>query len=415
MNLGSDWPDATAVHSALAPASTLLAERRALYRMAHDLFSTGTTGLTDEQVDNPLLRYRIGEALAGRIPFGASRHDDLDGITTELVAGTTRLNLVGGADANERLALAMRVIHAQSGAPGPPARLLTEADDDFPEARAIAEAGLRKACDVSPRLIGDLLPHTSLLAILDPATSGGLVSASSRLFPGLILIDRPSCPYDVAEALVHEGSHQKFFDLAITHDFLGADLSNDRIFHPSWSGASWPVEQVIAAFHAYACMAQFAEDVVARGETDELGPTSLLTSAREREAEIGRWLLVEAEDALEVDARWFLRSFLRADTDFPRAAETSELDGRYELAPSLLRVARMAASGRALLARAGELQDDPPRLLWLEREAAEIVDALTGAPQRFIGLPNGRARALAGLLESSLVRRVPETRSQQSG
>ena len=406
MNRRSDWPDATAVHNALAPTSTLLAERRALYRMAHELLSREAPDLSDEQVDNPLFRYRIGEALAGRIPFGASPHDDLAGITTKLTAG---LNLVSGADANDRLAPAMRVIHAQSGAPGSPPRLLTEADEDFPEARAIAAAGLRKAHDVSRRLVGDLLPHTSLLAILDPVTSGGLVSASSRLFPGLVLIDRPSCPYDVAEALVHECAHQKFFDLAITRDFLGADLSNDRIFHPSWSCARWPVEQVIAAFHAYACLAQFGEDVAARGETAELGPASLLMSARERETEIGTWLL-GAEDALRAEARWFLRSFLRAHPDSAGPGEIVPLDGRYELAPSLLRVARMAASGRALLAHAGEQQDAPPRLVWLEREAADIVDLLKIAPQRFEALGADRARALARLVESSLVRRVSETR-----
>ncbi|HVW40325.1 MAG TPA: HEXXH motif-containing putative peptide modification protein [Amycolatopsis sp.] len=410
MNRRSDWPDATAVHNALAPTSTLIAERRALYQMAHDLFSRTAAALSDEQLDNPLFRYRIGEALAGRIPFGASPHDDLAGVATGLAAGPARLNLVSGADANHRLADAMRVIHAQTGAAGAPPRVLTAADADFPAARAIAAAGLRTALDVSPRLVGDLLPHMSLLAILDPATSGGLVSASSRLFPGLILIDRPSCPYDVAEALVHEGAHQKFFDLAITHDFLGADLTHDRMFHPSWSGASWPVEQVIAAFHAYACLAQFGEDVAARGDTAELGPTSLLTIAREREAEIGRWLL-RSEDALEVDARWFLRSFLRVHTDSPPPAEISQLDGRYELVPSLLRVARMAASGRALLAHAGERHDAPPRLVWLERDAADIVDALKISPQRFEALGADRARALVRLVESSLVRRVSETPS----
>jgi hypothetical protein len=67
-----------------------------------------------------------------------------------------------------------------------------------------------------------------LLVILDPATSGGLISASSRFFPGLILIDRPENPFNVAEALIHEGAPQKFFDLVITHDFLGADIAEDR-------------------------------------------------------------------------------------------------------------------------------------------------------------------------------------------
>jgi len=409
MNLSSDWPDATAVHSALAPTSTLLAERRALYHLAFEIFTEQSQELPEERLDNPLFRYRIGEALAGRTAFDATPPDDLAGVTTDLITGRTRLRLVSRADANERFAHAMRVIHAQSGGPGEPPRLLTEADGEtFARARAVAEAGLRKAYEVSPRLAEDLLPHSSMLAILDPATSGGLVSGSSRLFPGLILIDQPSCPYDVAEALVHEGAHQKFFDLAITHDFLGADLSKDRIFHPSWSGASWPVEQVIAAFHAYACMAQFAEDVIARGETAELGHTSLLLSAREREAEIGRWLL-GAEDALEGDARWFLRTFLREDTDSPRPGRTelSDLDARYALAP-LVRVARMAAGERVLLARLDET-GEPPQLHWLRGQAVEIVEQLRASPRSLKDLGADHAVALAGLLESSLVLPVSET------
>ncbi|NKQ53537.1 HEXXH motif domain-containing protein [Amycolatopsis sp. K13G38] len=408
MNLRSDWPDATAVHAALAPTSTLLAERRTLYHLAFEIFTEQSQERRAERLDNPLFRYRIGEALAGRTLFAATPPDDLVGMTTELTAGDAGLRLVSSADANDRFAHAMRVIHAQSGGPGAPPRLLTEADGEaFARARGMAEAGLRKAYEVSPRLAEDLLPHTSLLAILDPATSGGLVSASSRLFPGLILIDQPSCAYDVAEALVHEGAHQKFFDLAITHDFLGADLSKDRIFHPSWSGASWPVEQVIAAFHAYACMAQFGEEVLARGEAGQLGPTSLLLSAREREAEIGEWLL-GAEDALERDARWFLRTFLREETDSPRPerAELSDLEARYALAP-LVRVAQMAAGERVLLARLDE-GGQPPQLHWLRGQAVEIVEQLSAAPRSLKDLGADHADALARLLESSLVLPVSE-------
>ncbi|KAA9166898.1 HEXXH motif domain-containing protein [Amycolatopsis acidicola] len=406
MSLRSDWPDATTVHAALAPASALLAERRTLYQLAVEVLAPGRPRLSAEELDNPLFRFQVGEALAGRASFDPGAEFGLTDVTTELGSGQARLKLVSGAAASERFAAGMKVIHAQGGQPGPPPRLLTEeAGKPFHDSLRIAEAGLAKAREISPALAEDLLPHTDLLAVLDPSTSGGLVSASSRLFPGLILIDRPECPYDVAEALIHEGAHQKFFDLAITHDFLGADIARDRIFHPSWSGAKWPVEQVIAAFHAYACLAQFAEDVARSGETSELGANSLLRTARERETEIGRWLL-DAEDALEIDARWLLRTFLREDTESirPKASADMAPNGRYVLNP-LVKMARMAGTGRVLLAQPG----NPPSLHWIDGEAVDVVDRLEAHPLSPAELDPGLASVLAGLVDSALVCRVPES------
>jgi hypothetical protein len=264
----------------------------------------------------------------------------------------------------------------------------------------VVDAGLARFQAVSPGLARDLLPHTALLVVLDPATSNGLVSASSRLFPGLILIDRPSCPYDVAEALVHEGAHQKFFDLAITREFLSAEV-DDRVFAPSWSSARWPLEQVVAAFHAYALLAQFAEDVTSSGEIDQLGRNSLLPYARARETEIGQWLL-GAEESLECDARWLLRTLLREDNGAVREPESknSVPDGRYALKP-FVRMARMA-TGRVLLASPGH----PPQLLWLNDNAAEVVDQLGREPLSMSALGPEKARILSGLVDSALVHRI---------
>lgn len=401
MTLRSDWPDATDVHASFASTRALLAERRALYQFAAALYAP-TARVTIDDLDNPVFRFRVGEALAGREPFDTAIDDSLGDLLTELPAGSARLALVSGAGAGERLARAMRLIHAQSGGAGEPPRLLTEADgESFREAAAVVEAGIAKVREVSPRLADDVLPHSRLLAVLDPATSNGLVSASSRLFPGLILIDKPGGEYDVAEALIHECAHQKFFDLAITRDFLGADVSGDDFFHPSWSSARWPVEQVIAAFHAYACLAQFAEDVTERGEAHLLGDNSLLCSARERELEIGCWML-NAESSLRHDARFFLRTFLGEPTTAAAPPENSApcVDGEYELDPQV-RSACMVDTRRVLLAGPG----NPPSLLWLDREAAQLLDRLavsSGATAS--DLEADEAVALANLVNYSLVR-----------
>ncbi|GHE99462.1 hypothetical protein GCM10017786_35760 [Amycolatopsis deserti] len=391
------------MHAALAPAHAVIEERRALYRMGLELLSPGHEPVPVAQLDNPLFRFRIGEALAGRLPF-TDADDDLGPITTELSAGPVSIRVATGAGANDVMADAMRVIQTQSLPGRRPPRLLTGDD----EALATVEAGLRKVREVSPALADDLLAHVGLLVILDPATSGGLISASSRLFPGLILIDRPSSAYDVAEAIIHEGAHVKLFDFAITRSFLGADVAEGRVFRPSWSSAVWPVEQVVAAFHAYTCLAQFAEDVERRGETPELGPNSLLSRARERATEIGRWLLGE-EDALEFDAKWLLRTLMCDGTGpEPLSSVTRPVPpGHYALDP-LLRLARMESTGRVLAGRPG----NPPELHWLDGEAADLAVEIGQAPagKSLPEIGAERAAVLAALVEATLVRATPRGR-----
>ncbi|NIH86052.1 aKG-HExxH-type peptide beta-hydroxylase [Amycolatopsis granulosa] len=393
------WPDATAVHAALAPAGAVIEERRALYRLGLELLAPGHEPVPVTQLDNPLFRFRIGEALAGRMPFDPRIDDDLGARTTELPAGPFTIRVVTGTD--DRLAGAMRVIQTQSLPGRRPPQPLTGDD----EALATVAAGLRKVREVSPALADDLLAHVGLLVVLDPATSGGLISASSRLFPGLILIDRPSSAYAVAEAVVHEGAHVKLFDLAITRNFLGADVAAGREFRPSWSVAVWPVEQVMAAFHAYTCLAQFADDVARRGEMGELGPDSLLTRARERATEIGRWLLGE-QDALESDARWLLHTLLGdgGEPEPPSPVTRSICDGHYTLDP-MVRLARIESTGRVLAGRPGT----PPELHWLDGEAAELVVELSRAPagRSLSEIGAGRAAVLGALAEATLVRATP--------
>ena len=108
-----------------------------------------------------------------------------------------------------------------------------------------------------------------------------------REFPGLILLPEPRCPSEVAEALVHEGAHQRFFDLALTRRVLG-DGSPTR-FTPPWAPAGrapWPFEQCVAAFHAYCCLA-FAG---ALGGHPAPHTGSLLPVAAHRASVLGEWL-----------------------------------------------------------------------------------------------------------------------------
>lgn len=193
-----------------------------------------------------------------------------------------------------------------------------------------------------------------------------MVSASSRYFPGLVVIAQPSTPFEVAEALVHEGAHEKFFDLAITRSFF--DMNSDTVeeFAPSWSGARWPMEQVFAAWHAYQCLAQFAESGVSGG------PDSLLPLARERSSELGSWLRAH-EDYLLGDARWMLRKVLDGSvSEPPGITPPNLLSGVRFVANRLVRMGARVPTGRRVVARVGA----PPELFWLDADSAMILDLL---------------------------------------
>lgn len=349
------------MHAAFGGPTWVVAERRALYRLAAEL--VGTSGdLSDDVLDNPLVRYRLGGALAGLVDLrGRDLTVDRDAVGKVDHAG---LPVVADPVAQDALVDLLRIIGPVEGL-----RLLTMADEGFDEVRDVVAAGVRLAREVGGSLAEDLLAHVDLVAVVDPATAGGLVSASSRYFPGVVVIERPATAVEVAEALVHEGAHEKFFDLAITRSFL--DVNSDQVeeFTPSWSGARWPFEQVFAAWHAYQCLAQFAR--VANGLTT--GSGSLLPKAAERAAEIGEWLLAHRQHLLR-DARWMLTTVLGSPYSGGSgilSPRPMPLNGCFVTNP-LVRSSSPLPTGRMVVGLPGP----PPDLFWLENDSATVLDLL---------------------------------------
>jgi hypothetical protein len=347
------------VHAAFAGPVEVVAERRALYRLAAELF--GVAGdLPDDVFDSPLVRYLLGGALAGRVDLvGRNLAVDRDSIGKVDHVG---LPVVADPMAQGALADLLRIVGPVEGL-----RLITMADEGFGEVLDLVDDGVRLVREVGGALAEDLLAHVDLIAVVDPATAGGLVSASSRYFPGVVVVERPSTAVEIAEALIHEGAHEKFFDLAITRSFF--DVNSDLVeeFTPSWSGARWPFEQVFAAWHAYLCLAQFAR--AATGLT--IGSGSLLPKAAERSTEIGEWLLAREAHLLD-DARWMLATVLGS----PYSAGSGILSPRSTPANDcfvtnpLVRSTGPLPTGRTLVGRFGS----PPDLFWLENDSATILD-----------------------------------------
>ncbi|MCR3749519.1 HEXXH motif-containing protein [Lentzea californiensis] len=376
-----------AVHAVIAPAGVLVDERRTLYRLAGEIF-TPDARLSDKVLDHPVVRYELGRALAG--------HDD--DLTTDTLLHAARLDVrdaagvavVSDPAASGKLATALRIIAPAGSRP----QVLTEADGDrFAAALALVDEAVRLFRRLAPEMSDDLLAHLTLFAVLKAETSGGVVSASTRYLPGLVLIDEPASAIEIAEALVHECSHLKFFDFAVTRQFLdGERAERAEHFVNSWSKVMWPLEQTFAAWHAYTALAQFQRAC----ETQELSPVSLLPKAHDRAMEIGRWLL-DHESDLRSDARWLLRALLGipADHDESRAEgggaaahDGAEPPRHLALVPGV-RYAR-AASGRVVVTKAAR----PLDIFWLDADSGWVMTQF-----RVEGATIDRASLLAAAIE----------------
>lgn len=376
----SGIPDIPAVHAAIAESSALQRERRALYQLAADLLEQGgPQALDPDVIDSPLTRHRIGDALAGRASLTCAT---LVGISALAAAGGVQgLRVASHPEANTLLAEALDTVGAELGrqeAASWPPELLTEADGElFTSALAILRDGVALARSVSRELFEDLLGHVALVGIVAPQRAGLLASASCRTFPGLVLLTTHSS-IDVAEALLHEGAHQKFFDLAITHDLLNTDSDRCPPFHPPWAPEErlWPLEQTLAAWHAYACLAWFAHDAGVTTGARAIGTDSLLPVAGERSKILGQWLLNKG-DHLGTDAHTLLNGLIgRRPRTVRVAASCSNAMARPAAADyvidSRLEFRRCGSPDRVLVGRPSQ----PPQLYWVSNDAAALLELL---------------------------------------
>jgi len=379
-------PDIPAVHAAIAPVRTLVRDRRRLYQVAAELVCPDAPSrLGYDVTDSPIARHHIGNALAGRQgPDGAALVgiDDVVGPRGRVDTGVSDLVVASRPDADRLLAEALDAVgeeldrqHAASGRP----RLMTEtACERFDRALEVLRAGVALARSTSRELIDDLLPHITLVGIVDPQHAGRLASASPRRHPGLVLLESPQSSIDAAEALVHEGAHQKLFDLAITHDLLSDRSDECSLFHPPWKPTDrrWPLEQTLAAGHAYACLARFARDLNSSRGDQVIAPSSLLPLAGERCEMITEWLL-EMAGYLGADAHVLLRGLSGIE---PRPADLTierpfRTDRSYTVAPGL-QLHRCEDADRVLVG----CPTQPPELFWVDADAARTLDLLAYKP-----------------------------------
>ena len=295
------------VHAVAGPLDQLIDRRRATYDAAVELasHSPAPLGLTPAVIDHPVVRAHLADVLSGTDDLDPGRFTSVDELVSDMgrwLAGGHHIRVASTRSAPGALSGPIRRIDAELGRRG--ADLLSEVVlhdgvPGFAEAARILRQGLDLALHTVPALAADLLPHVALFALLDRNSAGRLGSASAREYPGLIVLPAPASPLEAAEAFIHEGAHQKLFDLGIVGSLFAPDFWRAPTYRPSWAAPGsvpWPFEQTVAAFHAYSCLAALWQAL----DEPPTDAGSLLRPAAGRAAELGE----------QVDA---LRAHLGAD------------------------------------------------------------------------------------------------------
>lgn len=346
------------IHAAFGAADTLVERRRAIYSAVIELVTKGlVTDACVDVLDSPTARAHLGQIITdGR---GTCRSDLMNPLSQLAVGGAAfvlggwRTAVVSDPAARAPLEGAMVTIAAELGNVDGDAgiRLLLDGAPGFEQASQTVLDGLNLASTLCPELAADLLPHVTLFAITArDDRSGSLGSASVRGYPGLIVVPQPESPMEVAEALVHEGAHQKFFDLGMTRSIFDIDFCRAPFFTASWSSGSaprWPLEQCVAAFHAYTCLSTFEGSRREFGLQARLSDFSLLPVAESRAEELGTWVK-ENSVFLGSDGRNLVR-MLAGEAVIPASDRPQEVE-----LPDLSNAAVRTCDAWTLFARMGE-------------------------------------------------------------
>jgi hypothetical protein len=131
--------------------------------------------------------------------------------------------------------------------------------------RDIVARSWRELDDRVPHLLASLGGHISCIAWMDLHVADTTFrSGTTPDLPGVVLLSSGEAGTDsyVSRALVHEAAHCKFFDLCVSRDIVGGPYHNDEATPPftvsvPWIAATsrrsdrWPLDQVLAAAHAY--------------------------------------------------------------------------------------------------------------------------------------------------------------------
>lgn len=143
----------------------------------------------------------------------------------------------------------------------------SDADIRLSGATATEISGIKDAVKLLDAVVPDLsaavLPHTSFIFLVDGADA--FESASDRRLPRAVYLNRDMSGDVVrtAEALLHESTHQKLYDLQLLYTLYGAayDPVSAPTIRPPWHppDAQWSIDRATAASHVYVHLTFFFE------------------------------------------------------------------------------------------------------------------------------------------------------------
>jgi hypothetical protein len=243
-----------------------------------------------------------------------------------------------------------RTIRAETaGAPGPPgpdcvgiAGGISIGTGSEAQAEVLGEAiGLLTA--TVPELTGSLARHVYLVALMhgEHRDRGRVLSASDSSIPGALFLSAAAAEdrLAAAEALLHEATHQRLYDLMLCRQLYAGDYSprTSPRLTPPWyedesdGGPSWHADRVLAAFHVYVHLAALWSAALDVREADGvLGPADRpAVAARLRRClDRGDYLLGRLRESMRPafgpDGLRFIRFLARAFADIDRSVIPAE-------------------------------------------------------------------------------------------
>ncbi|MGW2953525.1 aKG-HExxH-type peptide beta-hydroxylase [Streptomyces eurythermus] len=134
-----------------------------------------------------------------------------------------------------------------------------------PEQAAVARDAVALMRETAPELCAGLFQHARYLVAVDGPDA--FDSASTREIPGaaFVALRCMRTPERLAEAMLHEFVHLRFYDLQMTRSVFVADYDTRTAptVAPEWHRNSpvtrWPVDRALAAAHVYVHLAAWFE------------------------------------------------------------------------------------------------------------------------------------------------------------
>ena len=180
--------------------------------------------------------------------------------------------------------------------------------------------GAELLSELLPSLFESVHPHVKIIAIVAPKhaqSESRLQSTSLSIpdMPGVIFLYPLSMDnlWSAAEALLHEGLHQKYFDIRMGHCFT--NLNGETMIDVPWrENTQWSLNKTAGAFHVYVHLCLFglawerrAVEIAERyGPLNDIDPKAEIKQSFTRASYLGGELSRATQDCAEVDGTAFI-------------------------------------------------------------------------------------------------------------